>query len=476
MRYVIFFLLLPLFSFSQDIYITKSELASTLTNPYWENTFVSEGDIVVKSSPTIALVKLKKFTGAMLTLKKVGNEYKGRIFKANTVYYELLRDSGKYFFRKLDPKQVVQNCPLPNEPGLNIEVPKSNVDAADRQRSDLELVRQGYACTLYDFDGHTVSGTTWNTGGDIICQPASFFEDEDTMNFIVNVARELYHPFRMVVTRDSTVYLEASSLKRSRIIFSPTCDWYGCGAGGVNFTNSGYWGDETPGFVFTASLFNNLHNITNSGTHEAGHSWGLFHQSRWSLACSLLNEYHTGFGSAQTGFAPTMGIAYSKNRGIWWNGAIPFGCSQFQNDMEKIAHINNSFYPNIGWREIDAGTTSQFSRLLPLAADLQGYLGSGIDSDYFRVTLSEAEYHLTVIPRALRGDTLEAPLWPGVDIYDDNLNWIDSSFNNAVLKVDMVIPGPGTFYIKVRRKRIPDNPTGYGFSGHFTLRLEEMED
>src|SRR5689334_13425858 len=102
-----------------------------------------------------------------------------------------------------------------------------------------------------DFDGQTVSGTSWNYNGSLYCG-ASGLTSTQIQEVFDRIAED-YRPFTVNITTDSTKYWAAPAAKRMRIIFTVTSDWYGA-AGGVSYTNSFSWGDNTPAFVFSALL------------------------------------------------------------------------------------------------------------------------------------------------------------------------------------------------------------------------------
>src|SRR5437868_10875653 len=58
-----------------------------------------------------------------------------------------------------------------------------------------------------DFDGQTVSNTSWNTSGPIVCG-ASGLNNSDITTIFNRVAED-YRPFNVNVTTDSTKYFAA---------------------------------------------------------------------------------------------------------------------------------------------------------------------------------------------------------------------------------------------------------------------------
>jgi hypothetical protein len=199
------------------------------------------------------------------------------------------------------------------------------------------------AATIYlDFDGHFLQGTSWNmAGSSITCAPAGISASQ--IKEVYERVSEDYRPFDINVTTDSTIYWSAPIDRRIRIILTTTSDWYG-NAGGVSYMGSFTWGDNTPGFVFTALLNFVPKYIAEAASHEVGHTLGLKHQALYDNNCNKLSEYNSGIGTGEIGWAPIMGSGYYKNFTLWNNGANPYGCTNFQNDLQIITSYNGFTY------------------------------------------------------------------------------------------------------------------------------------
>lgn len=146
-----------------------------------------------------------------------------------------------------------------------------------------------------DFDGHTTSGTQWNSafagGAAIVSQsfdldgsPSSFSTTEqNTIRRIWQRVAEDYAPFAIDVTTEDPgieALRRGSSTDSAfgvRVVISPT-NWYNTGAGGVAYLGSFSWSSDTPCFAFTAELANGEKYIAESAAHEAGHA--SFHDGR----------------------------------------------------------------------------------------------------------------------------------------------------------------------------------------------------
>ena len=188
------------------------------------------------------------------------------------------------------------------------------------------------AAVIYiDFDGGVVSGTMWNTTGDIPYAASGLTITEE--DAIVAGVAEDYSPYNVVVTTDKNLYNSASAIKRSWIIVTESYSWY-CGstpcAGGVAYIGSIDWGSKTPGWVFSSALGYSTKYIAEATSHETGHTIGLRHQSLYDANCIKLQEYNPG--NSICGCAPIMGVSYYQPDGKWWVGSTSLGCTNIQDD------------------------------------------------------------------------------------------------------------------------------------------------
>src|ERR1044071_6003005 len=71
------------------------------------------------------------------------------------------------------------------------------------------------AVMFIDFDGHTVSNTSWNFSGSPIVCGASGLDSAQIVEVFNRVAED-YRPFNLNVTTDSTKFLAAPANKRMR--------------------------------------------------------------------------------------------------------------------------------------------------------------------------------------------------------------------------------------------------------------------
>jgi len=320
--------------------------------------------------------------------------------------------------------------------------------------------------TIYlDFDGHYVQGTPWNWSGPINAQSAALSSAE--ILTIYNRVAEDFAIFNLNITTDSTVYLAALPTLRMRIIVTPTSQWYGS-AGGVSFVASFNWGNETPAWVFSSLLGNNVKKISEAISHEAGHTLGLQHQSIFDTSCNKTTEYSGGQGSGEIGWAPIMGVGYFKNLTTWYNGTSAMGCTSFQSDIDVIAGAPNNF----GLRADDHSDThaGASSVNIGVAFSATGIINNSSDRDVFKFDLGNTNnFRLTAIPQNVGSSNAGANVDIKVSLLDQNGDTI-GRYNPADLLnvgLDTNLIG-GTYYLVVDGVANA-NLTEYGSVGFYTL-------
>ena len=251
------------------------------------------------------------------------------------------------------------------------------------------------ATIFLDFDGQTVVGTAWNSNGPLYCAPSGMTDDQITEIF--NRVAEDYRPFNINITTDSTVFLAAPLNQRTRIIITPTSDWYQ-GVGGVAFTGSFIWGDDTPAFVFSNMLAYDPKMIAENCSHESGHTVGLSHQSTYNTSCTLLATYNEGLGTGQISWAPVMGNSYYRNLSGWNNGPTPSGCSDDQDNLSIITSRNGFTYRTDDYSD-DPSVNPGVINIVNSQFSADGIITTNTDKDAFKITLpNDGGLHLNATP------------------------------------------------------------------------------
>jgi hypothetical protein len=304
------------------------------------------------------------------------------------------------------------------------------------------------AATIYlDFDGHYVNGTSWNMNGPITCGPANLTANQ--IAEIFNRVAEDYRPFNINVTTDSTKYWSAPMYQRMRVVLTVTSDWYGS-AGGVSYVGSFTWGDNTPAFVFTALLKYNTKMIAESAAHEVGHTLGLMHQAAYDANCVKKSDYNYGQGSGEVGWAPIMGAGYYQNFTLWNNGANPYGCTYYQDDLAIISSTWNGF----GYRADDYADTTTGSAAATFTNnrfDLSGVIEKNTDKDVIQFSIpSIGNFHLDALPYSVGTNDAGSNLDIQLKLLDSTQHVI-GVYNPPLLlssSIDTLL-NPGTYYVSV---------------------------
>lgn len=302
--------------------------------------------------------------------------------------------------------------------------------------------------TIYlDFDGQTVKGTSWNVSGPLYLGPSNLNEAQITE--IYNRIAEDYRPFNINVTTDSTRYWAAPAKQRMRVIMTISYEWYGR-AGGVAYIGSFSWGDNTPSFVFTSLLNYNTKNIAEAGSHEAGHTLGLRHQARYDPICNKTEEYNSGMGSGEIGWAPIMGVGYYRNQTTWHNGPNPYGCTNAQDDLAIITSKTNG----ITFRADDHDATTRGATMVALKGgkfSTQGLINTSDDEDMFEIAMPvTGKFNLDVKPLSAGAGDNGSNLDVNLTLYDSKQRVIDTYNQPELLSasIDTTL-NSGTYYVAV---------------------------
>jgi hypothetical protein len=306
----------------------------------------------------------------------------------------------------------------------------------------------GASATIFlDFDGHTVTGTSWNYNGPILCAPSGLTDAQITSIF--NRVAEDYRPFNVNVTTDSTKFLAAPINKRMRVIETTSYEWYG-NAGGVAFIGSFTWGDDSPCFVFTSLLNYNQKNIAEASSHEAGHTLHLQHQSVYNASCVKTAEYNLGYGSGEIGWAPIMGAGYYQNMTQWNNGKSTVHCDSVQNDLAIITTTNG-----FGYRADEYGNDFASATYAPFVNNsftLSGLIAQNNDLDMIRITQpANGRFQLSASPYNVGSANSGSNLDLEVSLYNSAQTLLKIYNPDDLLSVSIdTMLLPGTYYLKIQ--------------------------
>jgi hypothetical protein len=321
------------------------------------------------------------------------------------------------------------------------------------------------ATIFLDFDGQYVNSSVWNSGNPINAAASGLTDAQVTEVF--NRVAEDYRPFDINITTDSLKFFAAPLDKRMRVIITPTSAWKP-GVGGIAWTGSFLWGDDTPCFVFNDRLGpNSAKMVGEACSHESGHSVGLSHQSRYDGGCAMTETYHTGIGLGEIAWAPIMGNSYYRNMSGWNNGPTQFGCANTQDNLSIITTQNGFDYRVDDYTEtLGAGTTA----VNPTSFTKNGIITTAVDKDAFKFTLSGASsIHIDAKPYSAVAGNDGANLDIKVQLY--NAAFLLIRTYDPAGTMDVVIDSTlssGTYYIVIDGTG-NTNISDYGSLGSYTL-------
>jgi PKD repeat protein len=327
--------------------------------------------------------------------------------------------------------------------------------------------KAGASKVIYlDFDGHTTSGTSWNTsytgGANIVTPPytndatvsTAFSQTElDNIYSIWQRVAEDYAAFDVdVTTQDPGLEALRKTTTTDTQFGVRLCiggssnDWFGAGAGGVAYLNSFSWNSDTPCFVFTAQLGNGNAKYTAEATsHEAGHTFNLSHDGQVAHDTVAAVGYYEGHAN----WAPIMGVGYYKDVVQWSKGNYPFA-NNLQDDTAIIAGV-------VGYRaDAHGDSTVNATVLSGTALSASGIIERRTDADLFSFTTGAGLVSFTATPAAPS---------PNLDIQlalYDGLGNLVTSANPTTMDASLSTTLPqGTYYLAVDGIGTGDPLTAY---------------
>ena len=323
-----------------------------------------------------------------------------------------------------------------------------------------------------DFDGHTVSNTTWNTeftdGDPIVALPYDEFVPSSAsykpewIFEVFNRCKEDFAPFNINVTTSQAVFNAAAAGRRTRVIITRTEAWYPRDAGGVAYPNTFRGSSDTPCWVWNGGI---QWSMPETVSHEAGHTLGLSH-SNHDTANTDYDEYYGGHGI----WAPIMGDSFNGKRAYtqWDNGSYN-GALNNENQIAIIA-ATGAGTNNVGYRADDHGGSSGTATILTTnsggVARGSGRIERHGDVDVFRFSMPAGTFHMLA-------ETHE----PGPNAYlkvnlRNSAYTLLKSFTTAGTQPassNYTIPIGGQFYLEVTNTGRPATTGDPGFPAELAL-------
>ena len=301
-----------------------------------------------------------------------------------------------------------------------------------------------------DFDGDNTP--TWGTYSpgvtsayDIDGDPTTFSAQElENIQLIWQGVSEKFSPWRLNVTTVDPGHIQ--NLSTIKVVIGGDGSWAPPNVGGIAIHSSfAIAGFPNVAFVFPDNLGGgNPRYVAEASAHEAGHSFGLSHQSLYDASGNLLAEYNPGNAER----APIMGRSYFSTRGTWWNGPTEEGFRQLQDDMRLLGLTGVTLANDIGYRTDDHGDTHDVATPLTIGQDFS-ISGSGIieymtDADFFSFTTPGGSGRLVadVAPFASMLDL-------SLGLYDELGNLLAMSGTPSLGEVIDFTFAPGTYKLGV---------------------------
>jgi hypothetical protein len=349
--------------------------------------------------------------------------------------------------------------------------------------------KPGSANVIYlDFNGHTVTGTVWNTGSGAAaayeCVP--YDTDGNTGSFspaeqssIVRIwerVAEDYRTFDVDVTTEApatytntTAHVLITRSKDANGVANPSS----ATAGGVAYLNvfgqAGYASTYNIAFVYANDSDDNW--VATTASHESGHNMGLSHDGSLNADGSKKDEYYSGHGSGATSWSPIMG-AGTGNVQQWSKGEY-FRANNPQDDLAIIA-------AKLSLRADDhANTDGAATALIVNGAAVQqrGIVANTADTDRFSFTTGAGPVSLAIVANSYPLSANKGSLDVAAELYDSSGSLIagDNPPDSTAAAISVTLAA-GTYYLRVHNAGTGapfDNPptgyTAYGSIGEFAI-------
>ena len=384
----------------------------------------------------------------------------------NRSYELLLSESGRYVVREWLYSDLVcarsssaspqdsADAGMPPAPAAGTAlapvglVPRSNVPSLNS--------RPSAPATIYlDFDGETVSGTSWAGGATINALPARMdaAQIEETWRRVSNH----FAVFDVNVTTDRAVYDAAPATRKTHCVVTPTTD-AAPGAGGVAYLDS-FTNPSTLTKVCWTFVDDRPDYAALVCSHEVGHTLGLRHHGRVASGSLAREEYYLGHGSGETGWGPFMGAPYGKNLLQWSKGEYARANNSAQDDLAVV-----STPALIPFLADDHGNTDVASTALTSGVVASGMIEQNTDVDFFSYQIAAGGQPVEI--QLQLGTMLDAQF--EVFYADGSPVGTVNPPEQLPAKITVLLPTPQKVYIKVSGIGKSD-VLGTGYSNYSSL-------
>lgn len=279
------------------------------------------------------------------------------------------------------------NRGIPRPPERTTRSPVARITAGE---VPLLNSRPGASGVIYlDFDGETVSGSSW-AGGATIVAPAARMNASQVREAWERVARD-FENFTLNVTTDLAVFNAAPLNRRIRCVITSN-DAAAPGAGGVAYVGS-FTSTDQALKVCWSFVDLNAKDCAEVTSHEVGHTLGLNHDGRIAANGFPRDEYYEGHGSGPTGWAPIMGVGYDRQLVQWSRGEYA-RANNPEDDLAILSEATRGPYP-----ADDHG--SSIAQATAVTGDrIDGLIERNTDTDFYSISLTPGTYALNLQPSA----------------------------------------------------------------------------
>ena len=317
-----------------------------------------------------------------------------------------------------------------------------------------------------DFNGHTTSGTSWNSsftgGASIVSAPFDFDGDPSSFSTterdrIIKLWQRVAEDFAAFAVDVTTEDPGVEALRRSpstdqaygvRVVISPTNYWYP-NAGGVAYIGSFTSGTDTPCFVFSNMLGpNNEKYVAECISHEIGHTVGLNHDGKTDGT-----TYYQGHGN----WAPIMGVGYYRSITQWSKGEYA-QANNSQDDLAVMPSYGVAVAIDDHGNGLTTATVLQGSTISTL-----GVIETRSDVDVFRFTTGAG-----AVSFGVTGTSPQPNVDAKLELLNSNGSVIasnDASGLNASITATLAA---GTYYLRVNGVGFGD-PLSTGYSDYSSI-------
>ena len=256
---------------------------------------------------------------------------------------------------------------------------KDQKNRVNRVAPQLESLPGADGVLYIDFDGENVSGGAWGT---INAQASSYTDAE--IEDVWYIMSEDFAPYTINVTTIRSVYDNANTNSRQMVIFNETFPEQG-GVAQLDTFNGG----NQPCWVNTTGIVNSVWLGSNVGSHESGHTFGLFHDGDYT------GEYWLGHGN----YNAIMGRA-NKTIVQWSKGEYQNATNQ-QDDIQIIEGANNvTFRTDDHGNDIANSSNLSFDSNNGNVMEVHnfGIIEQRTDKDVFKITALDGTITLNIRP------------------------------------------------------------------------------